>query len=82
MFIKPDALLAAASKVNREWGYTGYGITAVVDAGDGACMLTVVASDGSEFFVGSTRYGNTAHAESPEECQVELDEHLARERQP
>lgn len=58
MYVKPDALAAAAAAVEREWG-SGYGIEAVHAIGyTGGVRLEVVASDGSRFQVAADRWGN------------------------
>lgn len=61
MMVHPDAMIAAASEIGRCWGHEGYRIETVV-ALSSAVLLQVFASDGSRFWVGATRYGNTVHA--------------------
>ncbi len=80
--IIPDALISAASLVNRMWGSYGYGIEAVSSAGDGSCLLAVVAGDGSRFHVGSTRHGNTVHADTQADCERALAQLIHEERRP
>lgn len=83
MYATPDALIAVASKVEREWGSSGYTITDVQSPGfRGDALAEVRSSDGGTFWVGSTRYGNTVHAEDFETAQSLLMAKLHEERQP
>jgi hypothetical protein len=65
VFIDPEALATAARAVQREWGETGYTITAVNSGPRRSVLLTVEHSDGSVFHVGGTRYGQTVWHEQP-----------------
>jgi hypothetical protein len=58
MMISPEALGAAASRIEREWGY-GYWIERVTEGPTrGGATLHVVAGDGSRFTVAADRWGN------------------------
>ena len=58
LYAEPDALISAASRVNREWGSYGYTITDARSDTWGGVTLTVRHFDGSEFEVAVDRYGN------------------------
>ncbi len=55
--VSPDAMIAAAAHVEREYGY-GYRIGIVASGLLGGGLFQVRASDGSEFELLSDRYGN------------------------
>jgi len=59
-FVSPDAMVAAASHVNREYGATGYSIAVIGHGWLGSGQFLVRASDGSEFELHSDRYGNVS----------------------
>jgi hypothetical protein len=81
--IDPEALIAATSKIGRDWGHTGYRI---IDVGSplhqGSVLLTVRASDGGVFFVGATRYGNTVWADEVGQAMAALSDQLIKDSQP
>lgn len=82
MWINPEALATAASMISREWGYTGYAIEYVECHWHGSALLKVCASDGSRFFVASTRYGNTVHGEDYSQTLAALREKVEEELKP
>lgn len=57
--VAPDALVAAAAHVEREYGY-GYRIGIVSASWTGAGLFQVCAGDGSRFRLYVDRYGNLA----------------------
>lgn len=61
MNLHPDAIAAAASRVSREWGDTGYRIekiSQIPSEHSNAAVMHVVHSDGSRFTVAADRWGN------------------------
>lgn len=79
----PEALVAAATLVQREWGITGYRVAAIGSTTwTGAVLMQVRASDGSEFWVGATRYGNTVHADDQETAYDLLRDAIREEGRP
>lgn len=76
----PEALIAAACLVQREWGHGGYRIVEVESPGfSGAAILTVHATDGGRFYVAGTRHGNTCHADDKARIAERLQELLSQE---
>ena len=71
--MNPEAVAAIASKIQREWGYTGYTIVSM-SAGPawGSAVALVRHSDWSEFAVGADRYGNTHHGDTIDTVRVAL----------
>jgi hypothetical protein len=57
--VKPDAMGAAASYVEREYGY-GYSLGIVSSSWTGCGLFEVCSSDGSRFRIYADRYGNVA----------------------
>jgi Flp pilus assembly pilin Flp len=78
--IHPDALAAVAALVSREWGQEGYRFTDFSTFGDGSVLAEVTASDGSRFFVASTRYANTVHDQDEVGCYQQLRDRMVQER--
>lgn len=69
----PDAVIEVASKVNREWGSHGYAIQALTEGPVyGSAIAEVWHSDGSRFFVGADRYGNSVHADERFDVAAQL----------
>ena len=65
--MSPDAVIAVASKVTREWGCSGYFIRQMSGGPSrGSAVAEVWASDGAVFYVGADRWGVSDHAESLE----------------
>lgn len=56
-WVSPEAMIAAAAHVDREYGY-GYRIGIVTSNYTGGGLFCVRASDGSRFRVFADRYGN------------------------
>lgn len=56
--VKPDAMIAAAAHVEREYGSTGYLIGTEEGLNSGGGIFLVSHSDGSEFRLIADRYGN------------------------
>lgn len=80
--IDPEALVAAAVKIQREWGHSGYRIEAVTGASCGAVLLTVRAHDGGRFHVGATCYGNTVHHDEIGPATAALRARIAEDNRP
>jgi hypothetical protein len=80
----PAAMIAAASLVEREWeGCDRYRVTAVSSPDwRGSALLQVRASDGAEFYIGATRYGQTVHHEQADDCAALLAALVAEECKP
>lgn len=55
--VSPDAMGAAASYVQREYGYSGYAI-GIESGGYGGGIFRVRCSDGGEFHLVADRWGN------------------------
>ncbi len=66
--IDMDAVHLIASLVEREWGSDGYVLGAIegFDWRSGIAKIRCIV-DGAEFYVGSTRWGNTVHGETREQ---------------
>ncbi|MEO6156390.1 MAG: hypothetical protein ABIQ39_02035 [Ilumatobacteraceae bacterium] len=63
--MKPDAVAAVASKISREWGETGYSILTMTEGPlAGSAIAEVWHFDGSVFFVGADRWGNSRYADT------------------
>lgn len=63
--MKPDAVSAVAHKIEREWGPTGYSIREITEGPlAGSAVAEVWHFDGSIFYVGADRWGNTRHADT------------------
>ncbi len=56
-FANPDAMMAAASLVQREWGHAGYAL-AVADGNRLVTIFEVSHFDGSRFNVAADKWGN------------------------
>ena len=80
--INPDAMISAASEINHKWGSYGYWIKYAESHGYGSVLLKVAASDGSLFYVGSTRYGNTVDAEEYSDALAALRDRVAEDERP
>jgi hypothetical protein len=79
----PEALTAAASLIQREWGMTGYRVTGIASTlWTGAVLMQVRASDGSEFWVGATRHGSTVHADGLDQANELLRAAIREEERP
>lgn len=78
---KPDAMIAAAGHVEREYGY-GYMIG--LDTGvAGGGLFTVRHFDGSEFRLHADRWGNVARVpDDPEEFPAWLSARVELSRVP
>jgi len=61
--VAPDAMIAAASHVSREYGYTGYSIAVIGHGWLGSGQFEVRASDGSQFELHSDQYGQVTRPE-------------------
>jgi hypothetical protein len=70
-FVSPDAMIAAAAHVEREYG-SGYRIGVVASGWLGGGLFQVRASDGSEFELVSDRYGNVTRPDEHAERQAEV----------
>jgi len=57
--LAPDQMMAVGAHVEREYGYTGYGVRVLVGDRAGA-LFAVCHSDGSEFRLWADRWGNVA----------------------
>ena len=55
--VSPDAMRAAASYLEREYGYSGYSI-GLESGGYGGGIFRVRCSDGGEFHLVADRWGN------------------------
>jgi hypothetical protein len=64
LFADPEAIICAARMITRDWGSTGYAVSAVTGGPRRSVVLEVTCSDGGRFHVGSTRHGNTTHADT------------------
>jgi hypothetical protein len=62
-----DAVGAVVAEVRRSWGEDGYSIATMETAGAGTAVAEVWHSDGSVFYVGADRWGNTRHADTKTE---------------
>ena len=77
--MKLDAIIAAAARVQREWGDYGYSVERAEHGPSwGACTLHVVCSDGGRFTVAADRYGNPLETESDRESARDLAAMRAR----
>lgn len=56
--ISPDAMIAAAAHVQREYGVTGYAIGVESGSQFGKCIFLARHFDGSEFRLIADRWGN------------------------
>lgn len=80
MWVDPEALIAAASLVQLNWGTSGYRIVDAETPGfSGAVILEVLASDGGKFWVAGTRHGNTCDGQTKDETAAQLQDLLHRE---
>jgi hypothetical protein len=80
--MNPDAMISAASLINREWGSYGYSIEYAESLGCGSVLLKVCAADGGRFYVGSTRYGNTVHNEDYSAALAALHRQVLEDNKP
>jgi hypothetical protein len=80
--VDPEALATAASKIGREWGIHGYVVESVTAGPARSVILGVVSGDGGRFFVGSTRWGNTSHADTIELLRAWLTDQTEEEARP
>lgn len=65
--VSPDAMMAAAGHVSREYGYTGYRIGLVRYAQSSGGVFRVSHADGSTFYLVADRYENVARVADGEE---------------
>ncbi len=73
-FVNPDAMMAAASLVQREWGHTGY-MLAVADGNRLVTIFEVSHYDGSRFNVAADKWGNARGlSDDPGKAHDELAE--------
>ncbi len=83
LYAEPDAIACIMSKVFRDWGSYGYTITGLESpVGGKAALAEVSHADGSVFYVGATRYGNTVHAEDRDEAIALLLVKVTEDNQP
>lgn len=61
----PDAMGAASSYVQREYGYSGY-VIGLESGGYGGGIFRVRCSDGGEFHLVADRYGNVTDVRAGE----------------
>ncbi len=81
LYAEPEALCTIAGTIAREWGSYGYTITDVSSpVGGRAALAEVQHTDGSTFYVGATRYGNTVHASDRESAERALLARVVSER--
>ena len=58
--MKPDAVSSICHKIERDWGSDGYSIREISEGPIvGTAIAEVWASDGSFFWIGADRWGNT-----------------------
>jgi hypothetical protein len=58
--VKPDAMMAAAAHVERDYGHSGYSLGIISSSWTGSGLFEVSHSDGSRFRLYADRWGNVA----------------------